>query len=96
MKLSLLGCLLLFATALPAQRPRGGPNRFVEMEQAALAESFTAITDGEGLKTGLFPIALARSKSPTRNCIHAVIRTPNLNDYGKDLLRQHRESKHEK
>ena len=28
---------------------------------------------------------------PTRNHIHTVVRTPNSNDYGKDLLRQHRE-----
>ncbi|HXI28791.1 MAG TPA: DUF3500 domain-containing protein [Vicinamibacterales bacterium] len=35
------------------------------------------------------PIALARSQAPTRNHIHTVVRTPNGNDYGKDLLRQH-------
>ena len=35
------------------------------------------------------PIALARSNVPTRNHIHSVVRTPNGNDYGKDLLRQH-------
>ena len=28
---------------------------------------------------------------PTRNHIHTVMRTPNGNDYGRDLLRQHRE-----
>ena len=28
-------------------------------------------------------------KAPTRQHIHAVVRTPNGNDYGKDLLRQH-------
>lgn len=28
---------------------------------------------------------------PTRNHIHTVVRTPNGNDYGKDLLRQHYE-----
>ncbi len=28
---------------------------------------------------------------PTRDHIHTVVRTPNGNDYGKDLLRQHRE-----
>ena len=28
-------------------------------------------------------------KGPSRNHIHTVIRTPNGNDYGKDLLRQH-------
>jgi hypothetical protein len=31
---------------------------------------------------------------PTRNHIHTVMRTPNGNDYGKDLLRQHREQHH--
>jgi len=40
------------------------------------------------------PIALARSQTPTRDHIHAVIRTPNGNDYGKDLLRQHYEKHH--
>ena len=29
---------------------------------------------------------------PSRNHIHTVVRTPNGNDYGKDLLRQHLES----
>ena len=28
---------------------------------------------------------------PTRQHIHTVVRTPNGNDYGKDLLRQHYE-----
>lgn len=35
------------------------------------------------------PIALARSNTPTRNHVHTVARTPNGNDYGMDLLRQH-------
>ena len=30
-----------------------------------------------------------RTEGMTRNHIHTVIRTPNGNDYGKDLLRQH-------
>jgi len=37
------------------------------------------------------PIALTRTNAPTRNHIHTVVRTPNGNDYGKDLLRQHHE-----
>jgi hypothetical protein len=37
------------------------------------------------------PIALGRSDVPTRNHIHTVVRTPNGNDYGADLLRQHHE-----
>jgi hypothetical protein len=32
---------------------------------------------------------LATSREPTRDHIHAVVRTPNGNDYGKDLLKQH-------
>jgi hypothetical protein len=31
------------------------------------------------------------SNGPSHNHIHTVVRTPNGNDYGKDLLRQHRE-----
>ena len=33
-------------------------------------------------------------RSPVRQHVHAVIRTPNGNDYGKDLLRQHYEKSH--
>ncbi|HEX5140318.1 MAG TPA: DUF3500 domain-containing protein [Dehalococcoidia bacterium] len=34
------------------------------------------------------------NKTPSRNHIHAIVRTPNGNDYGKDLLRQHYEEAH--
>ncbi len=37
---------------------------------------------------------LAETDGPQRNHIHVVIRTPNGNDYGKDLLRQHRQLQH--
>jgi hypothetical protein len=37
------------------------------------------------------PVALPRSPTPIRDHIHTVVRTPNGNDYGKDLLRQHHE-----
>src|SRR6202035_4562337 len=41
------------------------------------------------------PASLARfaadPKQPTRQHIHVVVRTPNGNDYGKDLLREHYE-----
>ena len=40
------------------------------------------------------PIALERSRTPTRNHVHTVVRTPNGNDYGKDLLKQHYEHHH--
>ncbi len=39
-------------------------------------------------------VAPFRSREPTRDHIHAVLRTPNGNDYGKDLLRQHIELHH--
>ena len=39
-------------------------------------------------------VAPVRSRTPSRDHIHAVVRTPNGNDYGKDLLRQHFESHH--
>jgi hypothetical protein len=38
------------------------------------------------------PVALGqRGSGPTRRHVHSVVRTPNGNDYGKDLLRQHYE-----
>lgn len=41
------------------------------------------------------PIALPGNKDQaTLNHIHTIIRTPNGNDYGKDLLRQHLENHH--
>ena len=33
-------------------------------------------------------------RGATRNHIHTVVRTPNGNDYGKDLLHQHLEKHH--
>jgi hypothetical protein len=41
-----------------------------------------------------FPVGTSkinRERKPTRDHIHTVVRTPNGNDYGKDLLRQHLE-----
>ena len=35
-----------------------------------------------------------KGKGPTRQHIHTSVRTPNGNDYGKDLLRQHLEQHH--
>jgi hypothetical protein len=38
------------------------------------------------------PVALGqRGGAPTRQHVHTVVRTPNGNDYGKDLLRLHYE-----
>jgi len=38
------------------------------------------------------PVALPGPRVPNRDHIHTVVRTPNGNDYGKDLLRQHLEA----
>jgi hypothetical protein len=38
------------------------------------------------------PIALEGPPVPSRRHVHSVVRTPNGNDYGKDLLRQHYEA----
>ena len=40
-------------------------------------------------------VAPHRTREATREHIHAVVRTPNGNDYGKDLLRQHIEKDHQ-
>jgi hypothetical protein len=37
------------------------------------------------------PVALEGPRVPTRRHVHTIVRTPNGNDYGKDLLRQHYE-----
>jgi hypothetical protein len=37
------------------------------------------------------PVALPGPREPNRQHVHSVVRTPNGNDYGKDLLRQHYE-----
>jgi hypothetical protein len=36
------------------------------------------------------------NKASSRNHIHTIVRTPNGNDYGKDLLRQHLQQFHAK
>jgi hypothetical protein len=38
------------------------------------------------------PVALEGPRVPSRRHVHTVVRTPNGNDYGKDLLRQHYEA----
>jgi hypothetical protein len=39
-------------------------------------------------------IAFPQHQKPYKDHIHLVVRTPNGNDYGKDLLRQHYEQSH--
>ena len=41
------------------------------------------------------PVALPGPKVPGRIHVHSVVRTPNGNDYGKDLLRQHYAAHHD-
>lgn len=43
---------------------------------------------------GVVGVPNVERRGPTRNHIHTVVRTPNGNDYGKDLLKQHLESSH--
>ncbi|MBD0851818.1 DUF3500 domain-containing protein [Maribacter arenosus] len=41
------------------------------------------------------PIGIqGQGREPTRNHIHTMVRTPNGNDYGKDLLKQHLKAHH--
>ena len=40
------------------------------------------------------PVFMPLPRVPQRQHIHSVVRTPNGNDYGKDLLRQHYEMSH--
>ncbi len=40
------------------------------------------------------PVALQRPRVPIREHVHTVVRTPNGNDYGRDLLRQHYAQSH--
>jgi hypothetical protein len=35
------------------------------------------------------------NEEPTRHHVHSIVRTPNGNDYGIDLLRQHYERHHQ-
>jgi len=83
--------------ALWAQRPASqsgppgggrGPSPAAR-EAEALAEPYRGITTHGTVQPGLFPV---RSTGVSiRDHIHVVVRTPNGNDYGKDLLRQHLE-----
>lgn len=41
-------------------------------------------------------VVLDRTQGQTRNHIHAVVRTPNGNEYGKDQRCQHLEQHHSK
>ncbi|NRP74564.1 hypothetical protein ILFOPFJJ_05486 [Ensifer psoraleae] len=53
----------------------------------ALAVFLAVMVLGEERRSG--PSRGGGGAWPTRGHIHTVVRTPNGNDYGKDLLRQH-------
>ena len=40
------------------------------------------------------PGVVFANDEPTRHHVHTIVRTPNGNDYGIDLLRQHYERHH--
>jgi Protein of unknown function (DUF3500) len=65
-----------------------GIKKMLETAQAALAQPFVGISTIEfDHQRG---VALDND-APSRQHIHTVVRTPNGNDYGMDLLRQHRQ-----
>ncbi|TKD45121.1 MAG: hypothetical protein E5W98_14755 [Mesorhizobium sp.] len=57
----------------------------------ALAVFLAVMVLGEERRSGPFS-RWRRGVADTRGHIHTVVRTPNGNDYGKDLLRQHHEA----
>ena len=68
---------------MPGGEPTGDSIFYYRIQSPVLLIEF----DHQG------PIALSRDRRPTRNHVHTVLRTPNGNDYGKDLLRQHLEQR---
>jgi hypothetical protein len=100
--------LLLDLIEVYAGRIRDGHSRVkLEEVRQHLSETYFAWM-GEGGDDAVFyyrvhsPVILIEfdhqagvafdNKTPSRNHIHTIARTPNGNDYGKDLLRQHHES----
>lgn len=70
--------------------------RYRSDAEASLAKPFKGVTTDGRVVPGLFTIDHQRgialdNDEPSRNHIHTVVRTPNGNDYGRDLLRQHHE-----
>lgn len=55
------------------------------VDASAGSVPYRGVTTAGQVVPGLFKL----SGTPTRNHIHTVVRTPNGNDYGRDLLRQH-------
>ena len=86
-------------------RPGHAAVKLEEVKQH-LAETYFAWIGGFGEESAFYyrvhsPVILIEfdhqrgvaldNDEPSRNHIHTVVRTPNGNDYGKDLLRQHHE-----
>ena len=70
--------------------------RYRDDGEALLAQPFKGITTDGVIAPGLFTVGKTGvstrpldNDQPARTHIHTVIRTPNGNDYGRDLLRQH-------
>ena len=86
-------------------RPDQAAGRWAEIERYLSRTHFTWMGSGAGGPDGVFyyriqsPVLMIEfdhqdgvaldNDVPTRNHVHSVVRTPNGNDYGKDLLRQH-------
>jgi hypothetical protein len=98
----------LIALHVGRMRPGHAAVKLAEIERHLDRTLFSWI--GERSDTGVFyyrihsPVILVEfdylsgvvfdNDKPSRNHIHTIVRTPNGNDYGKDLLRQHYELAH--
>jgi hypothetical protein len=95
--------LQLIAVYTNRIRPGHAETRFAEVKQHLDKTRFAwigAVNDADPFYYRIFnPVVLIEfdhqigiaydNDDPTRNHIHTLVRTPNGNDYGKDLLRQH-------
>lgn len=59
-----------------------------EISPTGVSTEITAVKEAMNFSAALRTFAADPNK-PTREHIPTVVRTPNGNDYGKDLLRQH-------
>jgi hypothetical protein len=98
----------LIALHVGRMRPGHAAVKLAEIERHLDRTFFSWI--GERSDTGVFyyrihsPVLLVEfdylsgvvfdNDEPSRNHIHTIVRTPNGNDYGKDLLRRHYEHAH--
>lgn len=57
--------------------------------QRIAGEAFVGVTTDGEVAPGPAKMRHLMPPNPSRQHIHVVVRTPNGNDYGEDLLRQH-------